>query len=71
MPHTKAGYICADQTVIFTFRLQRSGGPYIPVRRSLARFVRFTKHIGLTWVISVRSLLLATFCSIILNLGLH
>ena len=26
----KAEYICADQTVILTFRLQHGGGPYIP-----------------------------------------
>ena len=25
-----AGYICADQTVIFIFRLRQGGGPYIP-----------------------------------------
>jgi hypothetical protein len=28
--HTKAGYISADHTVTFTFRLQQGGGPYIP-----------------------------------------
>ncbi len=33
--HAKTGYICADQTVIFTFRLQQGGGPYIPHRRSI------------------------------------
>ncbi len=27
---TKAAYICADQPVTFTFRLQQGGGPYIP-----------------------------------------
>jgi hypothetical protein len=26
---TKAEYICADQLAYFTFRLQKSGGPYI------------------------------------------
>jgi transposase len=26
---TKAEYICADQPAYFTFRLQKSGGPYI------------------------------------------
>jgi len=30
---SKTGYICADQTVIFTFRLRQSGGPYIPYCR--------------------------------------
>ena len=35
MAHKKAGYICADQTVIFIFRLQKGGGPYIPVCRLL------------------------------------
>jgi hypothetical protein len=30
---SKTGYICADQTVIFTFRLQHGGGPYIPYCR--------------------------------------
>jgi hypothetical protein len=29
----KTGYICADHTVIFTFRLRQSGGPYIPYCR--------------------------------------
>jgi hypothetical protein len=28
---SKTGYICADQTAIFTFRLRHGGGPYIPV----------------------------------------
>jgi hypothetical protein len=28
---TKAGYICADHTVIIIFRLQTIGGPYIPI----------------------------------------
>jgi hypothetical protein len=31
MAHTEAEYVCADQLVIFTFCLQRSGGPYIPI----------------------------------------
>ena len=31
--HTKTGYICADQTFIFAFRLQQGGGPYIPYCR--------------------------------------
>jgi hypothetical protein len=33
LAHTKAGYICADPTPIFTFRLQHGGGPYIPYCR--------------------------------------
>jgi hypothetical protein len=33
----KTGYICADHTVIFTFRLRQSGGPYIPYCRSYPR----------------------------------
>jgi hypothetical protein len=28
--HKKTGYICADPTVTFTFRLRHGGGPYIP-----------------------------------------
>ena len=33
--HIKTGYICADPTVILTFRLQQGGGPYIPDCRPL------------------------------------
>ena len=33
---SKTGYICADPTVIFTFRLQQGGGPYIPYCRNTA-----------------------------------
>src|ERR1700728_69218 len=31
---SKTGYICADPTAIFTFRLQHGGGPYIPYCRA-------------------------------------
>jgi len=34
---TKAEYICADQNVTLTFRLQKGGGPYITSCRPLAR----------------------------------
>ena len=30
---SKTGYICADPTVIFAFRLRQRGGPYIPYCR--------------------------------------
>ena len=32
----KAEYICADHTVILSFRLRQRGGPYIPIRRDNA-----------------------------------
>jgi hypothetical protein len=35
---TKAAYICADQPVTFTFRLQQGGGPYIPDSRQSSRY---------------------------------
>jgi hypothetical protein len=35
--HTKTGYICADQTFIFAFRLRQGGGPYIPSCRPTAQ----------------------------------
>src|ERR1035438_2813501 len=35
--HSKTGYICADQTVIFIFRLRQRGGPYIPYCRLLGQ----------------------------------
>ena len=37
-PPKKAGYICADQTVILTFRLQGSGGTYVPCRQPYQLF---------------------------------
>lgn len=49
--HSKTGYICADQNVIFTFRLQQGGGPYIPYCRSSAsqglRGVNFPQPIAI------------------------
>jgi hypothetical protein len=40
---SKTGYICADQTAFFTFRLQQGGGPYIPDRR---RYIRNSESLA-------------------------
>src|ERR1700739_2213422 len=41
---TKAAYICADQPVTFTFRLQYGGGPYIPYCRHPWKSLSSEKH---------------------------
>jgi hypothetical protein len=44
---SKTGYICADQTVIFTFRLRQSGGPYIPYSRPYRHYDTLARLSGL------------------------